>query len=711
MHNDFSGTADQAFQAGGDITINDYRSPARERPPEMTYQPPAAPLRFVNRAQELNALRGQLTGGSTAMVVLSGMPGVGTSSTALRSAEDMGDLYPGGVLYVDFAELAGASGGGADVRGAQSHVLRSAFGVADRYLSVPGAELAARYRDKTRERGPILLVLENVTHPAQASALIPAAAGSAVVVTSHRRLEELVMDGAHLMPLEPLDAPHALELLATLCGAHRVASEAQAAARLVERCQGLPLALKVVGARLAGRPRLGLAFVLEELEAESGRLAALSNGSDDPRHSVSAALGVACRHLPPAALRLYRLLGLLPGRTFHLDAAVALDDSDRAAVGPLLEELRAASLVDEKIVAGRPTGRYAMHDLVRLHARALAETDDGQARHAALCRLVDHYTVRTAFADRAVMPADRLRITDHSVLLAGHEDPFPGPDARDRALDWLEAERAGALGVLRTAVARGLDRQAAELAEGLTALYLNHRHLTDWIESGRLGAEAAARLGNRALEARLRSLLSRPLMDIGSSGEARKELDRALELADGTPDLVLRASVREFSARYWDAYEPAAALAQYEEALALNAEAGQWRGVALVLYFMGCTQDATGEHGRALATLADAHDRLAAIGDRRMAGRALAALGVAHVHAGNTRIAVRILMRAAWALRRQRARPYEAQVRETLADLALRDGSRTPARRQLARALELHALDGGPKEAELRERLEALGEG
>ncbi|GAA2718825.1 MULTISPECIES: hypothetical protein [Streptomyces] len=707
MTNDFSGTADQVLQAGRDIVYNDFRTVPREEPQPALFQVPSGTACFVNRTKELARMHRWLAGGdgdAPRTYVLSGTPGIGTTSTALRTAAEVRHLYPGGVLYVDFAVLDG------DVRSAQAHVLRSAFGVAEQHLAVPGPDLAALYRSRTHRRGRILLVLENVTTPAQVTALVPATPGSAVVVTSNHRLEELVLDGAQLLPLQPLDAEHARHLLAGLIGAVRVEAEPAAATGLAECCEGLPLALAVVGARLAARPGLALAVVLEEMQAESSRLAVVSPQTGATRHSVSAALGVACRHLPAAALRLYRLLGLLPGRTFHLDAAVALDGSDRAVVAPLLEELRAASLVDEEIVAGRPTGRYGMHDLVRLHARALAEADDGEARHAALCRLVDHYTVRTAFADRAVMPADRLRITDHAVLLAGHEDPFAGPDARDRALDWLEAERAAALGVLRTAVARGLDRQAAELAEGLTALYLNHRHLTDWIESGRLGADAAARLGHRALEARLRSLLSRPLMDIGRSAEARKELDRALELADGTPDPVLRASVREFSARYWDACEPATALAQYEEALALNAEAGQWRGVALVLYFMGCTQDATGEHGRALATLADAHDRLAAIGDRRMAARALAALGVAHVHAGNTRIAVRILMRAAWALRRQRARPYEAQAREALADLALQDGSRAPARRQLARALELHALDGSPKEAELRERLEALRE-
>ncbi|MEU4211604.1 NB-ARC domain-containing protein [Streptomyces sp. NPDC026206] len=721
--NAFTGNAHQVLQAGGDIVYNDCRSPAAPEPPKPLYEMPPGTPRFVNRTEELAALHDWLCGagsGTPRTCVISGVPGIGARSTARRWAEDVRDRYDGGVLHVDFAELGGSwdgrpSGrsGGGDVRGAQTHVLRGAFEVAERYLSVPGAELNALYRRKTAEHGRILLVLENVTQPAQVLGLVPAAPGSAVVVTSNRRLDELSLDGAHPMPLEPLSAEHGRELLAKFCGVDRVEAEPEAAERLVECCGGLPFALTIVGARLAARRGLGLAAVVEELAAEESRLAALSVGTGDSRRSVAAALALACRDLPPEALVLYRRLGLLPGRTFHVETAAVVDGRDEPTVRRLLEDLHSASLLEEEIVHGKPTGRYSLHDLVRLHARSLAEGDGGETgaeRAGAARRVVGHYVVRAAFADRAVM-GNRLRVTDHGRLLDAHEDPFAGTDARNAALNWLEAERHNAVAVLRTAVGQGLDEQAAQLAEALTALYLNHRHLTDWIDTGTLGADAAARLRDRAMEARLRSLLSRPLMDIGLPGRARRELDLALGLADATDHLVLRASVREFSARYWDLFEPSRALAQYGEALGLNTRAGEWRGVALVRYFTGCTQDATGEHELALETLTDACGRLISLGDQRMAGRALAAMGMAHDHLGRTEDAVRALGRAAEMLREQRASFYEAQVREALADLAVRAGEPAAVRRHLTRAVELLQQDGSPRAEEVRERLEGLGDG
>ncbi|GHC32575.1 tetratricopeptide repeat protein [Streptomyces cinnamoneus] len=711
VRNDFSGEAGQVFQAGGDIHYHDHRPPAPKRPVRPYHIPPSTP-RFTNRSDELARLRAWLgrTGhGPPRTCVISGLPGIGTSSTARRWAESVRDAYPGGVPYVDFAELRSGADGG-DVRGAQAKVLRSVAGVGERYLDLPGPELDDLYRTETSRYGSILLVLENVTQPAQVLALIPTAPGSAVVVTSNRRLDELALDGAHLMPLEPLGPGHGTELLANLCGAERVRSEPEAAARLVELCGGLPMALTVAGTRLATRRGLSLASVASELNAERGRLATLSIGSGRGRRGVAAALSVACRDLSAEPLRLYRRLGLLPGRTFPADVAAAVAGGDPLTVHEALQDLYSASLLEEEIVDGKPTGRYGMHDLVRLHARSLAEGDDGDTeaeRDTALRRVVDLYVVRAAFADGAVM-GDRLRITDHAVLLAGHARPFTGAGARNDALDWLEAERHNAVAAVHAAAGLGLHRQTAQLAESLTALFLNHRHPTDWVDTGTLGADAAARLGDRAMEARLRSLLSRPLMDMGLTDRARRELDAALELADATDHRVLRASVREFSARYWDRYDPPRALAQYEEALALNEAAGERRGVALVRYFTGCTQDAMGEHERAVGTLTDACDRLTGLGDARMAGRALAALGRAHGHLGRTDEAVRALERAAQTLQEQRASFYEAPVREELAEHAVRAGDPAAARRHLARAVELLQRDGSPRAAEVRERFEAL---
>ncbi|MEU1778756.1 tetratricopeptide repeat protein [Streptomyces abikoensis] len=686
--NHFGGRAETVIQAR-DVTYHHHHAPAPPPVPDPHQVPPGTPL-FVNRTDDLADLRGWLdpdVGGPPRMALLTGLPGVGKRSTARRWAEDTRGRYPGGELYIDFAELRGPSGGG-DLFVALERCLR-ALGVADRYLPTDLGELIALYRTRTAGRG-VLVVLDNVTSPAHVRTLLPAAPGSAVLATSGRRLGELVLDGARLLPLEPLSAHSGARLLTDLCGPERIAAEPEAAARLVEGCGGLPAALHLAAARLLIHRRLTVAALVAELEQESGGLAALAL---DSANGMSVLLGIACRDLPADALRLYRRLGLLPGRGFDAETAAAADGTDPATARRLLDVLDAASLLEDAM-----SDRHRLHDLVRRHARDRAESDEPAAeREAALGRIVDHYTVRAAFADRAVM-GNRLRITDHEELLTGHEDPFAGPGARDTALDWLEAERADALAVLRAAAAHGLDRRVWQLAESLTALYLHHRHLADWIESGTLGAEAAARTGEQAAEARLRSLLSRPLMDTGDHDRAREELEAATTLADASGHPVLRASVREFAGRYWDRYDPARAVRVYVDSLALNVAADEPRGAALARFFMGGALIASGDREAGLAALTEAYEALSALGDVRMAGRALAALG-RHAHSAEA------LERAAEMLRETRAGHYEAEVREELADLLERSGHADDAREHLERAVELLAAGGSPRAGELRERL------
>ncbi|MEU1664202.1 NB-ARC domain-containing protein [Streptomyces sparsogenes] len=663
---------------------------------------------------------------------------------------------------MDFARLRREGAAGGDVSEGLRHCLRS-IGVAEEYLSGDLAELTAHYRSHSAERR-VVVVLDEVSEPAQVRALIPNAPGSVVLATSRDRLGELVWDGARLLPVEPLSADSGRRLLARLCGEDRVRAEPEAAARLVEWCGGLPVALYVVAARLAVHRRLTLSALAAELADENRRLAGLSmtgersmgdSRTDEPRvadsrigdsrvadsrmggsrmggsrpgeeHTVSAVFTVAYRDLPQDVARLYRLLGACPGRSFDTGGAAAVGGLPASAATPLLDALERASLLD----VGED-GRYRLHDLVRLHARDLAS---GEEREAALARAMEYQLTGAAFADRAIM-GRRLRIADHEERMrrAG-PDPFDrsqsggegdgrGGDVRggdgegrEAALAWLEAERADALAVLRAAAVHGgMDRQTWQLAEALTALYLHHRHLADWVESGELGAEAAARDGQPAAEARLRALLSRPLMDLGEFERARQQLDTAIlradEAAAATPEdrrlTLLRGSVQEFSGRYWDRFDPSRAAEAYAAARALSAEAGDERGVAIALYFLGCSQSATGRHEEGLATLRDAYERLRGLGDARMAARAQAAIGVVYEALGRTAEAVEALEEAARALRARNATHYEAQALETLADIAARTGDTASLRRHLRRAVEIHESGGSPRAPQLRARLEA----
>ncbi|WP_030804443.1 hypothetical protein [Streptomyces sp. NRRL S-337] len=117
---------------------------------------------------------------------------------------------------------------------------------------------AAVYRRHLAER-PVLVVLDNAHDSAQGHTMLPPPGGSRLLVSSRRRL--LAVDEAHRIGLDVLPHDAAVRLLleaATRPGAGTGGPAgdevARHAARIAERCGGLPLALRIAAARVRGRP-------------------------------------------------------------------------------------------------------------------------------------------------------------------------------------------------------------------------------------------------------------------------------------------------------------------------------------------------------------------------------------------------------------------------------------------------------------------------
>ncbi|WP_399925483.1 ATP-binding protein [Streptomyces kanamyceticus] len=684
-----------------------YDVPPAPRPGGPPSQVPALRTRFVNRTAEITDLDGS-SAGATAVAshvdvrVLAGPPGVGKSALARHWAHTMRERFPDGRLYVDFAALRDRAGAGGDVTDAVGHCLRS-LGVDDSLLPPSLAERTALFRSRTADLR-VLLVLDDVTSPAQVRALVPQGPGSTVLATSTARLGELALDGARPLPLEPFTRDAALLLLADRCGEDRIAAEPEAACRIADLCSGLPVALQVAAARLVNERRLTLASLAAELADDKRRLAALSVGDESP---VAAVLDASYRQLSPELAHGYRLLGWVPGHCFDAATAAAALGSDVAAAQLLLDVLEDMSLLETA-----EDRRYRFHGLVRVHARERAAAEEpADAEGTVVRRVLTHYLALTAFADRSVR-ADRTRAADLRPLLAGRADPFAahgGP----RPLDWLAAERANIMAVLRAAGAHRLYTPGWQLAECFTVLFLHHRHLGDWKESLELGAGYARSAVAPAAEARLRSLLSRPLMDLGEHDRAERELTAALACAEVSGDLVLLASALEFSGRYWDRFDPARAIAAYRRSMELNLRAGEARGAAIAAFFLGRAEDASGDFARAHATLRQARTDLLSLPspDHRMAARATAALGRCLDHLGRTGEAVPVLREAARSLEGLEAYAYEAEALLDLAAIAERPGGdRSRLREDLARALAIHKDMESPLAGELAERLRAAEE-
>lgn len=313
-----------------------------------------------------------------AIVLVSGMPGVGKTTLAVHWAHRFAHRFPDGHLHMEL--------GGADPAGAAeplTEVLRralSALGVAPRRMPDGVDALAGLYRGLIAGRR-VLVLLDDAAGTERVRPLLPASPGCLAVVTSRSALSGLIASGARPLRLEPLSPADAHTALARRIGAARLAAEPDAAEEIIARCGGLPLALAVVAARADSRRDVPLSAVAADLRAAGGVLDAFSapGGTSDAR----AAFRCSYRSLSPDGSRLFRLLSLRPGADGTLGEAAALAGLPVRRTRVLLGELTDAHLVSEPA-----PGRYALHDLLRVFAAELTEAHESPAeREAARNRL------------------------------------------------------------------------------------------------------------------------------------------------------------------------------------------------------------------------------------------------------------------------------------------------------------------------------------
>jgi hypothetical protein len=118
--------------------------------------------------------------------------------------------------------------------------------------------------------------------------------------------------------------------------------------------------------RAAAHPRFPLNALATELRNARSGLDAFAGR--DPSTDLRAVFSWSHRTLDPAALRLFRLLGLHPAPDIAAPAAASLAGLPRGRVRVLLAELAQANLISEPA-----PGRFTLHDLLRTHAIELAD--------------------------------------------------------------------------------------------------------------------------------------------------------------------------------------------------------------------------------------------------------------------------------------------------------------------------------------------------
>ena len=237
----------------------------------------------------------------------------------MRWARRAAVAFPDGQLYVN---LRGYDPGAPVAPGDALAGFLRALGLAGDDIPAGEDERAAAYRSLLDGRR-MLVVLDNAASVEQARPLLPGSPTCLVVVTSRDSLAGLVArHGARRTALDVLPADDAIGLLRTLIG-DRVDAEPDAAAELAAQCARLPLALRVAAELAAASPDSRLAELAGELAGEQRRLDLLDAGGDE-RTAVRGVFSWSYRHLPPAAARAFRLIGLHPGPDLDAYAVAAL---------------------------------------------------------------------------------------------------------------------------------------------------------------------------------------------------------------------------------------------------------------------------------------------------------------------------------------------------------------------------------------------------
>ncbi|MFF5255629.1 BTAD domain-containing putative transcriptional regulator [Streptomyces leeuwenhoekii] len=617
----------------------------RPRPAQL----PPPPAHFTGRADVLDELRRALRpGAQPAVAVISGMAGVGKSALALHAAHGLKERFSDGQLYLD---LQGATPGLTPLTTGQAlTALLRDLGADPRDIPERPHAAAALLRSLLAPTRT-LLVLDDAASAAQVRPLLPAGPGCAVIVTSRSPLTAL--DGAHRFPLAPLSGEESAALLRAVSrrggreerpglpgesghgrrdGGH-LPGEGDgdgdhggltADHPLVELTGRLPLALRVVAARLAARSALTPDALAGRLADAEGRLNHLEYDDLSVRASLAVAhdaLAASDREPDRDAARALRHIGALHLPAYSAPLLARLTGTDERRAEAALDRLADVALLEETAY-----GRYAPHDLVRAFARELAGGDDGADAAETALRWYAAVAERTLTAlvepgpdldDRrrptaAQPPAHTAHVATvppfgsaaaafawwdgelgNVVVLAercaGETGTAPGAggDGTDRHAAWISVlarllfpclRRGGriaemeVLGRAALGAARRLGDEAAEayaLGDLAGLRFLTGRHT----EALALGDEALAlwrRLGRAARVRRCLSDRGLLLAELGRHAEAERALRRSLARAQRLDDRYGEAVTRGRLGTLYQHTDPRAAIEQHRRSLALG---------------------------------------------------------------------------------------------------------------------------------------------
>ncbi|MGD0935874.1 MAG: tetratricopeptide repeat protein [Streptosporangiaceae bacterium] len=651
---------------------------------------------FTGRQAELAQLMGTMasmtaSGGVVGIHAIGGMAGVGKTTFAVHAAHRLAGNFPDGQLFLP---LHGHTPGRQPVHpgDALASLLLTA-GVPAVQIP-PGVEARmALWRGWLAGR-QLLLVLDDAVGSEQVLPLLPGAYGSLVLVTSRRHLSAL--DDARTISLDILPPDEAAGLLVRLAGRPGLSPADPAVRKITRLCGYLPLAIGMLARQLQHHPAWSLADRAAELSAAQDRLELMA--TEDL--SVTAAFNSSYEDLTPEQRRLFRRLGLHPGTDIDGYAAAALDGAGLATARRGLE-----ALYDHYLLTELAHGRYRLHDLIRAHARSLADRLDPDGdRELATARLLDYYQ-HTAAA------TDALLARQARPAAAGHATPAAVPVLADpvQALAWVRAERASLLACLDQVTGTGQHARIIALTAGVAALLSHDGPWAEAITRHATALRAARHLGDRPGQAGALTNLADVRRLTGDVSGAARDLEEALgihrDLGNrlGQADaLTYLGDVRRATGDY-----PGAAR-DLEEALGVHRDLGNRLGQANALTCLGRVRRLTGDYPGAARDLQEAMGIYRDIGERGGEAESVNEAGTLHRVCGDLAGAGSCHQQALGLARQIGSSWDEAHALAGLGRCALTAGHTAEADDKLRQALKIFQRIGAAEAADLSRELGAL---
>jgi predicted ATPase/DNA-binding CsgD family transcriptional regulator len=535
---------------------------------------------FVGREHELTELRRLLA--RNRLLTLTGPGGSGKTRLAIELATMVVDEFPDGVHFVALAAIRDA--------GLVPSSIAQQLGLQDS-RDMPLLEHLAGF---LRERR-VLLVLDNFEQLPDAGSIVAGLLGETIelriVITSRAPLR---ISGEQEFPVAPLRVPdpgvetvpsdvvdcESMRLFAARAAAvapHFIIDDDNAAAitRIVQRLDGLPLAIELAAARVK---LLTPAAIMSRLEHSLGLLVGGSRDLPRRQQTLRGTIVWSYELLSDHGRRLLAVCSVFRGgidlEIVESICATAVD------VGlPVLDALQ--ELVDQSMLRRRPefgASRYAMLETVRqFAAERLADLPGAERVHAA------HAAAFQALAERIGRPPcwPDKRTLDR---LAIEHDNFRA------AIDWCrDVEPAAAL----------------HLAGNLTAFWSARGHFTEGRK--RLGELLDVVTGRTTEHVVAMNGAAWLATDQGDRAAAVRLLDNSIALARELGDRIGEGMALLYRGRAMVGAGDDHGSRDVSNALDLLSTAGDAAGAASALFFTGVAAHHRGE----LETACDRFERCA----------------------------------------------------------------------------------------------------